>query len=341
MSTMLNIRTNVPFVEGVDNKNIPEDILYSPTPIVLKGFCNEWPIVKAGKESPENAANYIRSLYSGEPVSACYAPPETNGRIYFNDDLTGFNYSGGAVDLNRVLDDLIKLQDATPSPTMYVGSTDVRRWFPNFLEQNPCNIPNATPLTSIWIGNKSRIAAHYDFPTNVACNTVGKRRFTLFPPSQIGNLYPGPLEFGPGGQEISMVDFAEPDFEKFPKFKEAINNAQTAELDPGDALILPSMWWHHVEGLSSFNVLVTHWWRDTPAYLGRPNNALSSAILALRSLPPEQRNAWKHIFDHYIFNEELDNHDHIPEQAKQVLTLPLDDVNARKLRADILNKLKR
>lgn len=338
---MLNVSEQVPELEGISHNDIPEHILYSPTPIVLKGFCSDWPIVEAGLQGPQQAADYVRSVYSGEPVNANYGHPEIQGRIYYNDDTSGFNFSGSKVDLNLVLDSLLKhLDDPTP-PTLYMGSTDARRWFPNFLEQNSCNIPNATPLTSLWIGNKSRIAAHYDFPTNVACNAVGNRRFTLFPPSQIGNLYPGPIEFAPGGQEISMVDFHQPDFERFPKFQEAIKHAQVTELAPGDALILPSMWWHHVEGLSDFNVLVTHWWRDTPAYLGRPNNALSAAILSLRSLPKEQRQAWKHIFEHYIFNEELDEHTHIPANAKEILNLPLDDFSARKLRADLLNKLKR
>jgi hypothetical protein len=338
---MLNIATKVPELEGVDRHAIPENVLYSPTPIVLKGIYADWPIVKAAKQGDVEAVDYIRSVYSGEPINASYGPPENKGRVYYNDDLSGFNFTGSKVDLNLVLDSLLKHRDDSEPPTMYVGSTDASRWFPKFLDENSAKIPNTKPLTSLWLGNQSRIAAHYDFPTNLACNVVGRRRFTLFPPSQISNLYPGPIEFAPGGQEISMVDFSDPDYEQFPKFRDAINHAQVAELEPGDALILPSMWWHHVEGLSSLNVLVTHWWRDTPAYLGRPNNALSAAILALRSLPIEQRQAWKHVFDHYIFNNELDEHSHIPDKVKDILHLPLDELHARKLRAELLNKLKR
>lgn len=338
---MLEINTSIPEITGIDIERIPEEVLYSKTPIVLRGFCQQWPLVQAAKQGDSAAADYIRRVYSGEPVAASYGPPENKGRVYYNDAFDGFNFSHSKIDLHQLLDRLLQHADDPEPATMYMGSTDARRWFPEFLEQNPCNIPNAKPLTSLWIGNQSRIAAHYDFPTNVACNAVGKRRFTLFPPSQISNLYVGPIEFAPGGQEISLVDFANVDYDKFPKFKTALEHAQVTELEPGDALIIPSMWWHHVEGLTPFNVLVTHWWRDTPAYLGRPNNALSAAILAIRSLPEEQREAWKHIFDHYVFNPELDKHDHIPEQAKDILNLPLDELSARKLRADLMNKLRR
>lgn len=338
---MLNIKNKVISRDDIKYDSINEDVLYSPTPIILKGFCRQWPIVQAAKISNESAADYLRTVYSGEPVIGSYGPEETKGRIFYNQDMTGFNFSASKVDLNMVLDQLLQNQENQAPPTMYVGSTDANRWFSKLLADNDFKIPNANPLTSLWIGNQSRIAAHYDFPTNVACNVVGKRRFTLFPPEQISNLYVGPIEFAPGGQEISLVDFANPDFERFPKFKDAIDSAFVAELDAGDALILPSMWWHHVEALTPFNVLITHWWRDTPAYLGRPNNALLASILALRSLPTEQRKAWKQIFDHYIFNEELDQHDHIPPNAKDMLTLPLDEMSARKLRADLLNKLKR
>jgi hypothetical protein len=41
------------------------------------------------------------------------------------------------------------------------------------------------------------------------------------------------------------------------------------ELEPGDALHIPSMWYHHVEGLEPFNMLVNYWWREH-AGLARP-----------------------------------------------------------------------
>jgi hypothetical protein len=36
--------------------------------------------------------------------------------------------------------------------------------------------------------------------------------------------------------------------------------AQEVELVPGDALFIPRDWYHHVEALERFNVLVNYWW---------------------------------------------------------------------------------
>ncbi|GAC35110.1 cupin-like domain-containing protein [Paraglaciecola polaris] len=320
--------------------DIPQFVLSSSEPLVLKGFANAWPIVEAGLDSPEQAANYLRSLYNGKPVFSAYGEPDTQGRVFYNDDMTGFNCQGVKADLNLVLDKLLAHRGDPTPPTIYVASADVNNWLPGFNQTNNAGMDEFNPLTNIWIGNHSRIAAHYDVPNNLACCVVGKRRYTVFPPEQIANLYVGPMELSPGGQDISLVDFSAPDYVKFPKFKQALQAAQVADLEPGDALFLPSMWWHHVEGLTDFNVLVTHWWRDSPAYFGRPENALKLAILSLRNLPPAQRDAWKAIFDHYIFAHQSGDLDHIPDAVKGMLSQPLDLLSAKKLRAELLNKLK-
>ena len=87
------------------------------------------------------------------------------------------------------------------------------------------------------------------------------------------------------GQSISLVDFAKPDFEAYPKFRQALDAAQVVELEPGDAILIPSMWWHHVESLDDMNILINYWWRNTPAYMGSPVNVLQHAIMGIRDLP--------------------------------------------------------
>ncbi|NMP16371.1 cupin-like domain-containing protein [Thalassotalea sp. Y01] len=338
---MLDIKTQVKQIAGVTPEAIPDSVIASTVPLILKGFALDWPIVKAGLKSNQAACDYLRQLYQGKPVNACYGDPNTKGRVFYNDNVDGFNYRAAKIDLNPVLDKLLEHADNPEPPTMYVGSTEVTNFLPGFKEQHSVSIDEHKPLTSIWIGNRSKVAAHYDFPLNLACNVVGKRRFTLFPPEQVKNLYTGPMEFAPGGQDICMVDFDTPDFDKYPNFKQAIAHAQVAELEPGDALFMPSMWWHHVQGLDSLNILVTHWWRDTPAYMGRPHNALLMAMLSLRNLPYEQRQAWKNIFEHYIFDHDEQDTAHLPEAAQGMLKTPMDELTARKIRAELIEKLKR
>lgn len=337
---MLTIDKKVTEISQCRPDDIPDFVLSSTQPLILRGFGDQWPMVIASKKSPEHAANYLRNLYNNRPIVGVYGEPDTKGRVFYNEDMSGFNFQGIKTDLNIILDQLLAhIEDPAP-PTIYVASTEVNTWLPNYNNENNANIDHLSPLTNIWIGNQSEIAAHYDFPNNLACCVAGKRRFTLFPPEQIANLYVGPMELSPGGRDISLIDFEKPDFNKFPKFEQALQAAQVADLEAGDALFLPAMWWHHVKALSGFNVLVSHWWRDSPAFMGRPENALKLAILSLRNLPLAQRQAWKAIFDYYIFDHQLNDLDHIPDLVKGMLSQPLDVNSAKKIRADLLNKLK-
>ncbi len=84
-----------------------------------------------------------------------------------------------------------------------------------------------------------------------------------------------------------------------------------AELGPGDALYIPYAWWHHVESLTAFNVLVNYWWNDTPLPLSSMDSPLH-ATFALRDLPPEQRPVWRALFDYYAFRTSGDPLAHLP-----------------------------
>ncbi|WP_394200905.1 cupin-like domain-containing protein [Shewanella waksmanii] len=338
---MLNITRQVEqyqdFIPGV----FPPSLANASEPLVLRGFCEHWPAIKAAKHSDQRICEYLTSHYSGQPMTAYLAPSEANGRIFYDEHHTGFNYSASKVPMPMVLERILSQAKNPHAPTMYIGSSNVQQYLPSFSENNHVDFGETLPLTNIWIGNQSKIAAHYDFPLNLACCVSGKRRFTLFPPEQVSNLYPGPLEHAPGGQSISMVDFDAPDYQQFPRFKRAVEAARIVELEAGDALFIPSMWWHHVQGFAALNILITHWWRNSEAFMGRPESALNHAILSLRNLPKDQRQAWQAIFAHYVFDHDDDNNQHIKPEAQGILAKPMNEQNARQLRAELLNQLKR
>ena len=337
---MLEVDQTVEEVRGVRPDAVPTDILTSTKPLLLKGLVADWPFVRAGKKSVSAAAQYLLEFYSNATVGVCCAPPEKRGRLFYNDDVSGFDYDQGTAKLDQVLTEILRYELVDKAPSYYVGSTTIDTCLPGFRAENDIEFGDIKPLASIWLGNRSRIAAHWDLPDNLACCAVGRRRFTLFPPEQLKNLYVGPLHLTPAGREISLVDFHDPDYEKFPRFREALKSAQVAEMEAGDALFIPSMWWHHIEGLDSFNVLVNYWWRQSPDYMGTPVNALNHAILTIRDLPPQQRKVWHDIFQHYVFSADDSTFEHIPEQARGQLA-PMDEKIARMLRADLLNKLNR
>ncbi len=338
---MLDIKTRVKEIQGLDPHNIPPELLSAEQPLVLKGIAANWPLAQAGIKSPTDAIKYLRSFYEDKTVGTFIGQPENEGFYFYNNEMTALNYRSERVRLDDVLAELENNLDNPQPPTFYVGSTTVDVCLPGMRAQgNDIPLPFSDVLVSIWIGNKSRIACHYDAPDNLACSVVGKRRFTLFPPEQIANLYPGPLDFNPAGQQISLVDFSNPDFEKFPRFREAMAAGQIANLEPGDALFIPSMWWHHVEGLGNFNVLVNYWWRQVPAFMGPAVNVLKHAMLSIRDLPEKEKAAWRALFDFYIFGSPDNAREHIPPSVQGVLA-PMDDLRSRQLRAWLINRLNR
>lgn len=337
---MINIKRCVKVIEGCSPARIPEEVFTSSEPLILKGLAASWPIVKAGLQSNADAAKYLLQYYQGQEVLAFLGKPESNGRIFYDEKLTGFNYDTVSTKLDFALKQLMLHSDNPHPPGIYIGSTNVNSYLPGFRTDNDLGLDQYNPLVSIWLSNKCRIAAHWDSPLNIACSVVGHRRFTLFPFDQMENLYVGPLDKTPAGQAISLVDFYNPDFEQFPKFKEALAYAQVADLEPGDGVFIPSMWWHHVESLDSLNILVNYWFKDVPAYYGQAVNALYHAILSVRGLPVAQREAWKLMFDRYVFDYDETNFQHIPKQAQGAIGELTDD-NARKILARLQNQLKR
>ena len=337
---MLAISNKVRELTGVDPRALPDDVLRSTQPLVLKGLVADWPMVRAGLESDRSAIAYIRKFYGDATVGALLGAPDIEGRFFYNEDLSGFNFKPVKLKLDVMLDEVERHKDALKPPAIYVGSTTVDTCLPGFRGENDLGFGDRQPLVSIWLGNRTRIAAHHDLPDNIACVVVGHRRFTLFPPEQLQNLYIGPLDFTPAGQAISMVDFAKPDLQRFPKFAEAVKHAQVAELGPGDAIFIPSMWWHHIEALDTLNVLVNYWWRQSPAFMDSPISALMLAIMTVRDLPKAQRDAWFNLFRHYVFEADDTTAAHIPDGARRALS-PMDADLVRDIRARLLQRLNR
>jgi len=316
------------------SNELRSDVLKDNKPIVIRKLACDWPIVKIPDD--KDKASYMLSRSAAKVVPAWVADKKENGRFFYNEAMTGFNFERQQLPFNDVLAWLIANASDEDIATVYLGSTPVDLLMPEYRKENDIPLLTDAPLISLWMGNRSRVAAHFDNTDNVACVLAGERTFTIFPPNQWENLYIGPLEFNPAGQPISLVDFKNPDFTRFPKFKTALENAYQATLKPGDAIYIPSMWWHHVEASSSFNLLQNYWWRNAPEEAGNPTDALVHAMLTIKDLPLAQRAAWRDIFERLIF-EPID-HEHIPEHAKGFLKA-LDAEQAEKMRRLLLGGL--
>lgn len=343
---MVEVQRRTRVIERADPEQLPySELLEGQTPAVLKGVARNWEIVGRGAHSASDAIDYLASFDAGRPIVGYTGAPEIGGRFFYNAEITGLNFEAKRVGFTEFLG-RIKAQLGQPnSPSLYIGSTDVEQFLPGLSEHNRLTLAdrmfeNNPPTVSIWIGNRTIATAHFDFSNNIACSLVGRRRFTLFPPEQVANLYPGPFHPTPGGQVVSMVNFNDPEFDRYPRFRDALASAEVAELEPGDALFYPAMWWHHVEALEPFNVMINYWWNLSPAFIDTPMTTLLHAILSLRERPEQEKRAWRSLFDYYVFNDPASAAQHLPDHARGVLG-PLDDAAARRLRADLLQRLNR
>jgi hypothetical protein len=100
------------------------------------------------------------------------------------------------------------------------------------------------------------------------------------------------------------------------------------------------LWWHNVEALDAFNVMVNYWWNPSPRFMDTPMNTLLHGLLALRDRPEGEKRAWRTMFDYYVFGEAGLAAAHLPDHARGALG-PLDEAGARRLRAQLLNRLNR
>jgi hypothetical protein len=298
-------------------------------PAVFRGFKSDWPLVRAGLQSATAAADYISRFYRDAQIGTLTVPPSEHGRLFYNREMKGYNFGRSMESLRSVLRSILTVQGQPNAPGIAMQAVEAPEVLPGFEAEQPMELaPNAP--AKLWIGNAAHVAPHYDLKENIACVAVGRRRFTLFSPEQLPNLYVGPLDNTPAGAPISLVELANPDFEAFPRFAEALTAAQSAELDPGDVIYIPYMWWHGVQALESFNVLVNYWWNDHEARSQvHPSTALALAWIAFMDMPPEHRARWRDMFDHYIFSEGA--MDHVPPHARGVMG-ELDDKQIAQVR---------
>ncbi len=296
------------------------EIVTANQPAVMRGLVSDWPLVQAARRSESDALRYMKSLASDSPLYTIVGGPEIQRRFFYGAGLRGANFKRAQSALGPVLDNLVALKGRGQPHALAVQAASVQEAMPGFDQANAMPLLPATVAPTLWLGNSAVVAPHFDVSENVACVAVGRRAFTLFPPDQVANLYVGPTLDAPGGVPISMVDLANPDLEAYPRFAEALAVAQRATLEPGDAIFIPTPWWHAVESLEPVNALINYWWGGLEQGALSPNHSLLHAMLTIANLNPAQRSAWRHFFDYFVFRVSGDPAEHLPDDIHDIAT---------------------
>lgn len=298
MTAALRACTALTEWRDVDARKLESEIFPRREPAVLRGLVRDWPAVRQAQHSPEALCRYLVAFDRGAPADALLMPPEVEGRIFYSADLRGFNYLRKRVPVSTVVEQLVRYSHFENAPAVAMQSAPVAECLPGFELENRLPVLDDSVAPRLWLGNRAVTPAHFDQSSNIACVVAGRRRFILFAPEQVANLYIGPLDFAPTATPISLVDFRAPDFTRFPRFRVALAAARVAELEPGDAIYMPPLWWHHVESLAPLNLLVNYWWHQ-PAREGDgvARERLLSAVRAMPEATETLSSAWTKLLE--------------------------------------------
>ena len=321
-----------------DPERFREEIAQACLPVVVRGAFADWPVVAAA-ESAQAVGDYLCRFASARPAELFVGDRAIAGRYYYDEGLDGFNFERIEMDVRSGIQRILESARPDGSHSVYMGSLPADAYFPGFAAENPAPMLDAGVSPRIWSGNASHVSCHYDAVDNIACVVLGRRRFTLYPPDAIGDLYVGPIDHTMAGQPVSLAAGAASGDPRYPRFAAARARALVAELGPGDALYLPKLWWHQVEATAPVNLLVNYWWDGFASGGDAPLIAMLLSMISIAERPPGERDAWRAFFDHYVFRTRGHPLAHLPED-KHGLLGPLKAGNYGRIRAIVMRALR-
>lgn len=316
--------TPLPEQHGVDAAAFAA-IRAAARPFVLRDLVAAWPVVAAARRG--DLVRWLGDAATDAPVPMVRAAAGAEGRLHYAAGLKGLNFTRQPTTITAFLAMLEAEAEAEAgagtgrdtSDTLAIQGMETERVLPGFAAAHPMPLLPDGVAPRVWIGSAAKVATHNDPSENIACVVAGRRRFTLFPPEQVANLYMGPFHVTPAGTPVSMVHVTDPDLDRYPRFADALAAAQQADLAPGDAIYIPYGWYHHVEALDAVNMLANYWWDPARRDLGSPWDAMMHGMMTLRQLPPDQRRAWRAMFDHYVFLADGDPAAHLPPDLRGIM----------------------
>ncbi|MBV8504007.1 MAG: cupin-like domain-containing protein [Paucibacter sp.] len=310
-------------LDDVTRESFERDVLTAYQPVVMRGVVGDWPLVDQGRAGLEPCLQYLMGFDKGEAVDAVLAKPDPTRAFSYKPEQDGFNFVRDKRPYAALFEQLWRYSHFPDPPSLAAQSALVSIALPGLELANTCPLLDASAAPRIWIGNRATVPAHFDDSHNIACVAAGRRRFTLLPPQCAPMLYLGPPDYAPTPAPMSVVpDLHRADRARFPLLDAALEQALVAELEPGDAIYIPPLWFHQVEALAPhLNILMNYWWRPEAAPQRKDDLHLAAmrlAMLAFRHLPDGEREGWRALFGHYVFGARGAELAHMPEGQRHL-----------------------
>ena len=224
--------TAIARVKNISKEDFVANFYKPQKPVLIAGLAKNWPAYEKWNLGyiQDRAGDQVVPLYDSEPTKGKQnsAVPATEMKLY----------------------DYLELLKTEP--------TDLRIFFYNILDKMPelledfefpdIGLKFFKRLPAMFFGGAgSQVLAHYDMDLAdlLHCHFHGTKKVTLFSPEQSKYLYRVPFSV----HNLETIDMADPDFEKYPALKNV--TAQSATLQHGDALYMPSRYWHFIQYLEA------------------------------------------------------------------------------------------
>lgn len=211
------------------------------TPVVLRGLVTGWPATQRW------SLQRLAEEHGGLAVTAA----QLRGGAVVMSDRRGLAHE--ATTLGAFLDELREGASDRYVMTPHAGLP--ARLADDAPEPEYCH--SATWRDgNLWIGAAdTRSGLHFDLADNLHAVVLGRKRFALAAPRQSASLYPnGPLHGVPNGARADLLD---PDLTRHPRLRGVV--PLVADLEPGDAIYIPRLWWHQARTLAPC-ASVNFWW---------------------------------------------------------------------------------
>ncbi|XP_063586150.1 bifunctional peptidase and (3S)-lysyl hydroxylase Jmjd7-like isoform X2 [Penaeus indicus] len=271
----LYLNNEVPILDIVPTPlQFYRDWVAANKPVIIKGAVKHWPAINKW------SFDYLRKKIGDKRVSVAVTP---NGYA----DAPNKGYFVMPEERFMLFADFLNIME---KPDSQPGIYYVQKQNSNFTEEFPEILQDASPEVSwfsealgkepdavnFWMGDERAVTSmHKDHYENIYCVVSGYKDFVLLPPSDIAwvpyKKYPAATykEVQPGEFIIQedietgsvpwiCVDPLRPDLEKYPQYKHA--SPVFCRVHAGDALFLPSLWFHHVR--QSHACIAVNYWYD-------------------------------------------------------------------------------
>lgn len=227
-------------------------------PVVLTGLTDDWRAIKDW--SPE----YFRTTYPDAKVSYTAwssSEPTNDPTEYYRNRKRQTTTLGAFINLmnseSHTSRDYISqypIFNELPRLTADIGSLEpylnIPRLYPESLQSKLRKPP------TFWLGPAGIVTpVHFDSAHNLLVQIHGRKKLLLISPRQSGFLYYPSLDLG--HVNYSPVDVESPDYDRFPRFKQA--TPIEVQLEPGEILFIPVRWWHYARALQD-TISLNFWW---------------------------------------------------------------------------------